>query len=105
MKQLARMLKISSKDVYFKLGTDILLSDDTVANNWFDSTNSTVFEGELNGNGFIVSGLKYSTTAASSVRVGLIPVANGAYISNIILEDSSIELTTKSIELDHFDRL
>jgi len=94
--QLARMLTVASNDVYFKLGADIVLSDETESHNWLDSTKAVVFSGELNGNGYIISGLNYNATATGSIYAGLIPTANGAYISNIILEDSIIDMLTNT---------
>ncbi len=96
--QLARMLAVASSDVSFKLGADIVLSDENETNNWFDSSNSGVFAGNFDGNGYIISGLNYNATATGGLYVGLIPTANGAYISNVILEDSTINLTTNSAQ-------
>ncbi len=94
--QLARMLAVSSNSVYFKLGADIVLSDENETNNWFDSSNSGVFAGNFDGAGYIISGLNYNATATGGLYAGLIPTASGAYISNVILEDSTINMTTNS---------
>ena len=94
--QLARMLNTASKNNHYILGTDIVLSDDETKNNWLDSSNSLPFSGNFNGNGFVISGLYYDKTVTSGVNVGLIPVADSAYISSVILEDSNVKVVTNA---------
>ena len=96
--QFARMISVSSADTYFVLGADIVLSDENKAVNWLDSSNSVTFKGSIDGNGYIISGLKYDATATGGNYVALIPSASDAYISNIILEDSSINVVTNSAD-------
>lgn len=97
--QLARMLKTASKNMHYVLGTDITLTDENTSLNWLDSTNTNVFSGNFNGNGYIISGLYYDKEVTSNVNSGLIPNANGAYISNIVLEDSNIKMATNGSSL------
>lgn len=94
--QLARMLNTASKNNHYILGTDIVLSDDETKNNWLDSTNSLPFSGNFNGNGYVIGGLYYDKTVTSGVNVGLIPVADGAYISGVILDNSNINVVTNA---------
>ena len=94
--QFARMLNTASSNNHYKLGADIILSDENTKNNWLDSTNSVAFAGHFNGAGYVVSGLYYNKTVTSSIKVGLFPVTNGAWISGVILEDSNINLVTNA---------
>ena len=94
--QLAKMLSTASRNNHYILGTDIVLSDETTKNNWLDSSNALVFSGNFNGNGYVISGLYYDKTVTSAVNVGLIPVADGAYISSIVLKDSDIKVVTNA---------
>ena len=94
--QLAKMITMTSSGVYYKLGADIVLSDETEANNWLDSTKAVEFAGDFSGNGYIITGLNYDATVTGMVYAGLIPCTNGAYISNVILEDSKINMTTNA---------
>ncbi|MBE6727832.1 MAG: glycosyl hydrolase family protein [Ruminococcaceae bacterium] len=96
--QFARMLKVASKGNNYVLGADVILGNTSVANKWFDSSNSNVFAGHFDGNGYIVSGLEYTDTATGVKYVGLIPTANGAYIKNVILEDASFNMTSNCID-------
>lgn len=92
--QLARIFTIYTKGYYFALGSDIVLGNDETVNNWFDSSNAKVFEGVLDGNNYIVSGLNYDKTVTAQTYAGLVPAVNGGTVKNIILEDSSIKMTT-----------
>lgn len=92
--QLARIFAISTKGYYFALGNDIVLGNEEKANNWFDSSNVKTFEGVLDGSNYIISGLNYDKTVTSQTYAGLIPKVSGGTVKNIILEDSSIKLTS-----------
>lgn len=92
--QLARIFTIYTKGYYFALGNDIVLGNDETANNWFDSSNTKVFEGTLDGNNHIVSGLTYDKTVTTTTYAGLIPKVSGGTVKNVVLEDSSIKMTT-----------
>ncbi len=93
---LALMLTSENEGLYYKLTADIIINNTSVDNwttdakVWFTSENINAFKGNLNGNGFTVSGLYYSDVDAG-VSAGLIPVADSAAISNITFTDSYLE--------------
>lgn len=97
--QLAKMLTSTTKNNCYVLGADIVLSDADIQNNWLDSSNSEVFSGNFNGNGYIISGLYYNKEVTSNINAGLVPKASGAYLSNIILENSSVNMVTNGSSL------
>lgn len=96
--QLARVLNVPTNGYYFKLSADIILSNDTVAENWFDGSNSQVFAGNFDGDNHIISGLKYSGNSNGRAFVALFPKTGAAgketEISQVILENSDISLVT-----------
>lgn len=98
---LALMLNSESNGLYFEITADIILND-TSADNWKELakqwlTSETVkpFCGTLNGNGFTISGLYYDEVEAGE-SVGIIPIADSATISNIIVTDSYLSTNSNS---------
>ena len=90
---LALMLTTDNDGLYYKLTADIIINDTSIENwkdtakVWFTSENIDAFKGNLNGDGFTISGLYYSDIDAG-VSAGLIPVADSATINNITVTDS-----------------
>ncbi len=70
-------------------GSYILTADITLSDSWTPiGSSSDPFTGVLNGDGHIISGLKFEDTSTASV--GLFSYATGATIQNLGIEDANI---------------
>ena len=98
-KQLFKMMNDMGKDadnnaLYYELTNDVVLSDDTTAENWVpnnsSSDNGYSFLGHLDGKGYDVIGLYYSATTRA--RVALIPrMGANSSVKNINIIGANID--------------
>ncbi len=92
---LALMLESTNAGLYYKLTADIMINDTSDENwtenalEWFTSKDVDNFKGNLDGNGYTISGIFFSDID-SGVSAGLIPVADSATITNLTIADSYI---------------
>ncbi len=91
--ELAYLGEIDTEDLYFELGSDIILND-TSSDNWYEDANSWFyfeFYGNFDGKGYTVSGVCVNPEDTDGYEdVGLFPYAEGATIMNLNVEDSYI---------------
>lgn len=98
---LALMLNSENKGLYYKLTADIIINDTSVqdwqanAKQWFTSDTVANFKGNLDGNGYTVSGIYYDNLDAG-VSGGIIPVADSTSVSNLTVKDSYISTNNNS---------
>ena len=98
---LALMLNSENKGLYYKLTADIIINDTSVqdwqanAKQWFTSDTVANFKGNLDGNGYTVSGIYYDNLDAG-VSGGIIPVADSVSVSNLTVKDSYISTNNNS---------
>ena len=95
------MLNSENKGLYYKLTADIIINDTSVqdwqanAKQWFTSDTVANFKGNLDGNGYTVSGIYYDNLDAG-VSGGIIPVADSTSVSNLTVKDSYISTNNNS---------
>ena len=98
---LALMLNSENKGLYYKLTADIIINDTSAqdwqanAKQWFTSDTVANFKGNLDGNGYTVSGIYYDNLDAG-VSGGIIPVADSTSVSNLTVKDSYISTNNNS---------
>ena len=80
---------------YFKLTTNIDMSGYTGTSYNIIGNSSTYFTGGFDGNGYVISNLTYTTTAAVS-DIGMFGWTDHAYIQNIQLQNINISSTNAS---------
>ncbi len=92
--ELALLGEIDTTDLYFELGSDIILND-TSSDNWYDDANGWFyieFYGNFDGKGYTISGLCVNPTESteSYEDVALFGYAQNASIANINMKDAYI---------------